>query len=92
MDVGLKIRVKYRDENVSIETLESEYSDFKEKYPKLFEMICSESCNDRLLEKVMKMRSEVECGKTTEEKSAVIMGEILAREYIPEEILNTRHK
>lgn len=76
------IRAKYRDKKISKEILKREHNGFFAEKPQLFEMLCSDDCNDSVLNKMMKCFKDVSSGKNSQHESSVILGQELAKTYI----------
>lgn len=83
---SLTIRRLYK-EGESEANLKVNYPTFVQRYPKLFEMICNENCSDFILNHMIQTHISVQNGVRTQEEGSIKMGEVLAQEYIPEEIL-----
>ena len=56
------IRSKFRDKHISKKVLEKEHENFKKEKPQLFNMICDETCDDNMLNKIMKHYKDVTNG------------------------------
>ncbi len=77
-----EIRQKYRDFNISKETLKKEYVDFVEDKPQLFDMICSESCNDNILNRMLNAHRLVKSGSLSQHDASVMVGKDLVDTYV----------
>lgn len=76
------IRKLYRDEKKSIEEIKNEFIDFSEKYPQLFTMICSDSCDDIILNKMISARRLVQAGQLSQHDASVKVGQDLVNKYV----------
>ena len=77
-----EIRHKYRDLNIPIEALKEEYKVFSEDKPQLFDMICSESCDDNILNRMLNARRLVESGSLSQHDASVMVGKDLVDTYV----------
>jgi len=76
------IRHEYRDKNMDILSLKEKYSDFSEKYPKLFGMICSTECDDNMLNKMLSAKRLVNSGSMSQHDASVQVGKDLVDKYV----------
>tara|TARA_Y100000389_G_C17034817_1_gene305216 strand:- start:122 stop:394 length:273 start_codon:yes stop_codon:yes gene_type:complete len=76
------IRSKFRDDRISKEQLKTDFSDFYTQKPQLFEMICSDNCDDDLLNKMLKMHSKVQTGELSQHDASVEVGQELVNKYV----------
>tara|TARA_Y100000389_G_scaffold198299_2_gene234574 strand:+ start:2506 stop:2796 length:291 start_codon:yes stop_codon:yes gene_type:complete len=77
-----QIRKQYRDDHISKDTLKSNYSEFEETYPQIFEMICSPVCDDTLLNKMVQAQNLVQAGNISQHDASVQIGQVLVDKYV----------
>lgn len=74
--------------NIRISFLNQEcldqYKEFKNMYPKLYDMITSYSCNELMLEKFLEMFTKVQEKQLTRDEADVKFGKIAASVYLPQ--------
>ena len=80
--VNIKIRQEYRDENKNKSEIKVKYNNFAEKYPKLFDMICSDNCDDNLLNKMLSAKRLVNNGSMSQHDASVKVGQDLVNKYV----------
>lgn len=76
------IRQEYRDENKNKSEIKVKYNNFAEKYPKLFDMICSDNCDDYLLNKMLSAKRLVNSGSMSQHDASVKVGQDLVNKYV----------
>jgi len=76
------IRQEFRDENKNKSEIKVKYSNFAEKYPKLFDMICSDNCDDNLLNKMLSAKRLVNNGSMSQHDASVKVGQDLVNKYV----------
>lgn len=77
----LTIRTEFR-KGVSKENLLKKHEKFHEKFEHLFEMITSTDCDDSILLRILKARTDVEDGKINQHDASVAVGTILVDEIV----------
>ena len=80
--VVFKIRHKYRDLKISKEEIKNEYNEFSENFPQLFDMICSEKCDDNILNRMLSARRLVNSGSLSQHDASVQVGKDLVDKYV----------
>tara|TARA_Y100000389_G_C16985438_1_gene282321 strand:+ start:135 stop:413 length:279 start_codon:yes stop_codon:yes gene_type:complete len=81
-----EIRTLYKNKKKTKNELEIMFSEFKEKNPQLFDMICSEDCNDMILNNLLYQYEEVINGKLSQHDASVNIGQILVDKYVKPKI------
>lgn len=76
------IRSKFRDDGIPKEQLKKEFNEFYSQKPQLFEMICSDNCDDDLLNKMLKVHSKVQTGELSQHDASVEVGQELVNKYV----------
>lgn len=76
------IRSKYRDEKISVAELKKSHADFADKKPQLFAMICSSTCDDTMLNMIMREHSHVQSGHLNQHDASVNVGTALVDKYV----------
>jgi len=75
------IRTEYKS-GISYEKLALKYSVFKEQKPRLFDMICSDKCDDNMLGFIIKQYTSVQDGNQTQHDASVCVGSLLVDTYV----------
>jgi archaellum component FlaC len=75
------IRNEYKS-GTSYEKLALKYSVFKEQKPHLFDMICSDKCDDNMLGFIIKQYTSVQDGNQTQHDASVRVGSLLVDTYV----------
>ena len=66
-------------------SVESMFPEFREQYPKLFDMISKTDCDENILKNFINLQKKRESGKLTAEESDVAFGKVVANKYLPKE-------
>lgn len=75
------IRQAYKLGN-SYEELSQKYSTFKYKKPHLFDMICSDDCDESILEFMLSKYDSVQSGNASQHDASVHIGSVLVDKYV----------
>lgn len=75
------IRTEYKS-GTSYKELSCKYSVFKEKKPHLFDMICSDKCDDNMLEFIINQYISVQDGNQSQHDASVSVGSHLVDTYV----------
>jgi hypothetical protein len=75
------IRSEYKS-GISYEELSRKYSIFKEQKPRLFDMICSDKCDDNMLGFIINQYTSVQDGNQTQHDASVRVGSLLVDTYV----------
>lgn len=76
------IRQKFRDNKIPKSQLKKTHVAFTEKFSQCFDMICSESCDDIMLNKMLNARRLVSSGNMTQHDASVLVGQNLVDKYV----------
>ena len=76
------IRQQFRDHKIPKSQLEKTHVEFTEKFSQCFDMICSESCDDMILNKMLNARRLVSSGNMTQHDASVLVGQNLVDKYV----------
>lgn len=80
-----EIRQKFLN-GTSLSELETTYSKLKEEKPYLFGMICSNNCDDKLLDTLLKTYEKVKIGEQSQYDASVDVGTILVDKFVKPEL------
>ena len=80
--IVFKIRSEYRDLRIEKSQIKNKYEDFVEKFPQLFDMICSDNCDDNILNKMLSIRRAVSNGSISQHDGSVQVGQDLVNKYV----------
>lgn len=75
------IRTDYKS-GTSYEELSCKYSVFKEQKPHLFDMICSDKCDDNMLGFIINEYTSVHNGNQSQHDASVRVGSLLVDTYV----------
>lgn len=75
---------KVRQSNVSNKAsyFANTYANFRKKYPMLYDMICSSTCDDNMLNYMLSMLEKVSNGQHTNDSASVEVGQTLFDKYV----------
>jgi len=76
---------KIRNEYVlckSRKKLEKDYSDFSNENPKIFDMICSENCDDNVLEQMLLSYNSMLRGEVSQHSASEKVGTVLVDKFV----------
>ena len=62
------------------------YKEFKEDKPQLFDMICSNHCDDMVLSQLLYQFEEVKSGNINQHDASVNVGQVLVDKYVKPKI------
>lgn len=82
VEVAKRIRVAYEHGILCAHLKDAEFTDFKTKYPKFYEMLISTSCNEAMLYKLLEIHEKMIKGKITQKDADEMFGEVAAEEYV----------
>lgn len=68
---------------------ERDYPEFKERYPFLFDMVCSDDFDMARFQWMMQLKDRVENNRVTHEKASVEVGQVLFDKYIKDKVPDT---
>ena len=77
-----EIRHKFRHEKILKSDLKTRYIKFANDFPKLFDMITSEICDDNILNKIMLARKNVVSGNTSQHDASIQVGQVLVDNFV----------
>tara|TARA_Y100000389_G_scaffold173549_1_gene182812 strand:- start:120 stop:413 length:294 start_codon:yes stop_codon:yes gene_type:complete len=77
-----EMRRKFRDLKIPKETIRSEYPVFAEERPQLFDMLCSDTCDDYILNRMLGARRAVDSGNLSQHDASVMVGKDLVDTYV----------
>ena len=75
------IRTDFKN-GVSYDELSNKHRVFKENKPHLFDMICSDKCDDNMLGFIIKQYTSVQNGNQTQHDASVRVGSLLVDTYV----------
>ena len=81
-----KIRSLYKSKEKTKSDLEELYKEFKEEKPQLFDMICSNQCDDMVLTQLLYHFEEVKSGNINQHDASVNVGHVLVDKYVKPKI------
>lgn len=81
-----KIRSLYKSKEKTKSDLEELYKEFKEEKPQLFDMICSNHCDDMVLSQLLYQFEEVKSGNINQHDASVNVGQVLVDKYVKPKI------
>jgi len=81
-----KIRSLYKSKEKTKSDLENLYKEFKEDKPQLFDMICSNHCDDIVLSQLLYQFEEVKSGNINQHDASVNVGQVLVDKYVKPKI------
>ena len=81
-----KIRSLYKSKEKTKNDLEELYKEFKEENPQLFDMICSNQCDDMVLTQLLYQFEEVKSGNINQHDASVNVGQVLVDKYVKPKI------
>ena len=81
-----KIRSLYKSKEKTKNDLEELYKEFKEEKPQLFDMICSNHCDDMVLSQLLYQFEEVKSGNINQHDASVNVGQVLVDKYVKPKI------
>ena len=77
-----EIRHKFRDLKMSKEKLCCQYQEIAEERPQLFDMLCSEKCDDYILNRMLGARRAVASGNISQHDASVMVGKDLVDTFV----------
>ena len=63
-------------------SLYRKYDDFKQRYPKLFEMLCDPACDQTMLNNLIKLHKNVQNGSTNQKDADIAFGQVAVDTFI----------
>ena len=78
----LKIRKKFRDDNISKDVLQRTHSDFYNKFEHSFDMITNSMCDDNMLNKILNTHMAVKNGSISQHDASVSVGQELVDTFV----------
>ncbi len=75
-------RSKKNNEEEYITKMKSNFGDFSENYPGIFDKILDNSIEDKQFEKMLSLLGKMEEGQLTEHEASVKVGETLVNKYV----------
>ena len=76
------LRKKFLSKKFTLKELEKEFFVLKEEKPLLFDMVCSEHCDEDVLNNMLDTMSNLVQGKLTQDKASEIFGGTLVDKYV----------
>ena len=63
-------------------SLYNKHNEFKNTYPKLFKMLCDDSCDKKMLQNLIKLHKQVNNGNVSQKDADVKFGTIAVEKYV----------
>ena len=63
-------------------SLYQKHDEFKQRYPKLFEMLCDPECDQTMLNKLISLHKKVQNGKTDQKDADIAFGQVAVDTFV----------
>ena len=80
--IVFEIRRDFRDLKKDKVEIKNKYLEFSENFPQLFDMICSDNCDDNILNRILSARRLVQSGSLSQHDASVQVGKDLVDKYV----------